>query len=188
MDVVSLVATEVRGRCEEYKDRSEDHYDFWHEHIKYVYAQSGYLAERYGAETEIVLLGALLHDIALVCRVGERRDHHVQGRSLADDILGRYGYQGAKKDRVLSCVHNHRSPKNATSLEDLCVADADILAHFDNIPMLFSMAFSQRGAGLPELRDWMKASFEYDYRDLSDRTKALFADRYKDICRIVLGE
>lgn len=188
MDIVSLAETEVKKKTEEYRINSDDHYDFWNEHIKYVYEESRHLAEQYGADLEIVSLGALLHDIALIYQVGDRKDHHVQGRQLASGILDGFGYPPDRKERVLRCVYNHRSSKNATCMEELCVADADILAHFDNIPMLFNMAFNRCKISLQEVRVWMKDSFEYDYCDLSDNTRELFADRYKEICRIVLGE
>lgn len=55
-------------------------------------------------------------------------------------------------DRVIGCVINHRSSKNATNIEELCVADADILAHFDNMPMLFNSAFNRNNIRLNEVR------------------------------------
>ena len=91
-------------------------------------------------------------------------------------------------NRVLDCVYNHRSSKNATNIEGLCVADADIIAHFDNIPMLFNSAYNRNNIKLNEVRAWMKEAFEKDYNDLSDRTKKAFSDRYALICEIVLGE
>ena len=45
------------------------------------------LAQKYGADIEIVKLGALLHDIALICKVGDRKDHHINGKILAEEIL-----------------------------------------------------------------------------------------------------
>ena len=187
MDIVNLIENEVRERIEEYKNNSEDHYDFWNEHIKYVYAESQKLAEKYGAEMEIVKLGALLHDIALICKKGDRKEHHINGRILAEQILIKYNYPKEKMERVLSCVYNHRSSKNATNIEDLCVADADIIAHFDNIPMLFNSAYNRNNLNLSEVRDWLNKAFEKDYNDLSERTKQSFRDRYKLICEIVLG-
>ena len=77
---------------------------------------------------EIVKLGALLHDIALICKVGERKDHHINGKILAEEILKKYNYPNDKMNRVLSCVFNHRSSKNATNIEALCVSDADIVS------------------------------------------------------------
>ena len=91
-------------------------------------------------------------------------------------------------DRVLRCIYNHRSSKNGTTLEELCVADADILAHFDNIPMLFNSAYNRCNVNLNEVRDWMRETFENDYNDLSERTRENFKDRYNQICKIVIGD
>ncbi|MBQ3408583.1 MAG: HD domain-containing protein [Clostridia bacterium] len=188
MNIIKQIEKEVKEKINEYKDNAEDHYDFWNEHIKYVYIESQKLARQYSADIEIVKLGALLHDIALICKVGERKDHHINGKILAEEILKKYDYPKEKMDRVLSCVYNHRSSKNARSIEDLCVADADIIAHFDNIPMLFNSAYNRNNINLNEVRDWLKEGFEKDYNDLSDRTKESFKEQYKLICKIVLGD
>ena len=87
MDIIDLIQEEVKEKINEYKDNSKDHYDFWNEHIKYVYVESQKLAKKYGADMEIVKLGALLHDIALICNVGDRKDHHINGKILAEEIL-----------------------------------------------------------------------------------------------------
>ena len=188
MEIIYLIEKEVKEKIKEYKINSQDHYDFWNEHIKYVYDESIKLAKYYNADIEVVALGALLHDIALICKVGDRKEHHINGKVLADEMLTKYNYSPDKKEKVLSCVYNHRGSKNATTIEELCVADADILAHFDNIPMLFNSAFNRNNIELNEVRNWMKGYFKKDYNDLSDETKELFNDRYKLICEIVLGK
>lgn len=188
MEIVNSIEKEIKEKIEKYKNEAEDHYDFWNEHIKYVYEESKKLAKQYGADEEIVKLGALLHDIALICKVGERKDHHINGKILAEELLRKYNYEENKLNRVLSCVYNHRSSKNATNIEDMCVADADILAHFDNIPMLFNSAYNRNNVSLHKVRNWMKEVFEKDYNDLSDRTKVYFKERYEVICEVVLGE
>ena len=188
MDIASQIKKEVRAYIDEYKNNSEDHYDFWNEHIKYVYTESIELAKKYNADEEIVGLGALLHDIALIKKVGTRAEHHINGKILAEEILEKYSYPKDKMTRVLGCVYNHRSSKNATNIEELCVADADILAHFDNIPMLFNSAFIRNNVSLNDVRKWMKECFEKDYNDLSEKTKKEFEKKYKLICSIVLSE
>ena len=90
-------------------------------------------------------------------------------------------------NRVLSCIYKHRS-KNWTNLEELCVADADILAHFDNIPMLFNLAYNRYNINLNEVREWMRNTFQKDYNDLSEKTKESFKERYTQIYEVVLGE
>ncbi len=186
-NIVNLIEQEVKALIKNYKDNAEDHYDFWNEHIKYVYKESQKLASKYGADIEIVKLGALLHDIALFSKVGDRKDHHINGKILAEKILKKYNYPEKKLSRVLSTIYNHRSSKNATNVEDLCVADADIIAHFDNIPMLFNSAYNRCNVNLNDVRAWMKDCFEKDYNDLSDKSKEQFKERYKLICEIVLG-
>lgn len=188
MDYINLIKKEVKEKIEDYKINAEDNYDFWEEHIKYVYDESRRLAELYNADIEIVSLGALLHDIALICKFGDRKDHHINGKILSNEILNNYSYPEDKKEKVLGCVYNHRSSKNATNIEELCVSDADILAHFRNIPMLFNLAFNKNSLSLNEVKKWLKEACKKDYNDLSDKTKATFKEEYKQICKIILGE
>ena len=186
--LVERIHEYVMEECRKYKETSEDHYDFWNEHIRYVYREAVDLAKQYGADETVVALGALLHDIALIERVGTRKDYHLYGKDLSDEILDRFSCPQDLKERVLGCVVNHRSSKNAANIEETCVCDADCLAHLDNIPMLFNAAFNRHGVSLNEVRDWMRASFEHDFNDLSDRTKAAFLERYNTIRQVVLGD
>lgn len=188
MSIIDRVKEYLLQQIKEYKKNSNDNYDFWNEHIKYVYKESIKLAKEYNADIEIVSLGALLHDIALINKVGDRKDHHINGEVIAKEILERLDYDKDKLNRVLKCIYNHRSSKNAESIEEICVADADILSHFDNIPMLFNSAFVRNNISLNEIRTWMKECFEKDYNDLSDRTKETFKEQYQKICKIVLGD
>ncbi len=144
--------------------------------------------KKYNTDIEIVQLGSLLHDIALIRQIGDRKDYHANGKMIAEEMLSKYSYPVNKMNRVLSCVYNHRSSKNTTTIEELCVADADILAHFDNIPMLFNLAYNRCNINLNEVRKWMRSAFEKDYNDLSERTKESFKERYNQICKIVLGD
>jgi HD superfamily phosphodiesterase len=188
MNIVEQVKDYVLKQTELYKNTSSDNYDFWNEHIKYVYKESLDLAKAYNADIEIVSLGALLHDMALVNKVGDRKDHHINGEKIAKEVLESFNYDNEKTSRVLKCVYNHRSSKNSESIEETCVADADILAHFDNLPMLFNSAFVRNNVSLNEVRDWMREAFEKDYNDLSEKTKENFKARYQQISEIVLGK
>ena len=186
MGIVESVKEYVIKQSNEYKAGASDHYDFWNEHIKYVLEESVKLANEYGADIEIVSLGALLHDIALINRVGDRKDHHVNSEIIARKVLDDLDYNPKRKERVLKCVYNHRSSKNAESIEETCVADADILAHFDNIPMLFHIAFVRDNVELNDIKMWLEEAFEKDYNDLSDKTKKSFKNRYELIKDILI--
>lgn len=186
-DIINNIMKEVKDAIDEYKEESEDNYDFWEQHIKYVYDEAINLASIYKADLEIVKIGALLHDIALIKKYGDRKEHHTNGVILAKEILNKYEIDEMKKERILGCIKNHRSSKNATNIEEMCVADSDIIAHFDNIPMLFNSAFNRNKINLNDVRNWMKKCFEDDYNDLSNQTKEIFKERYEEIIKIVLS-
>ena len=188
MEIIEKINEYVLEKIKDYKNSSEDHYDFWNEHIKYVFEESLKLAEKFNADVEIVSLGALLHDIALIEKAGDRKEHHINGAILTRKVLESLEYDKDKLERVVRCVYNHRSSKNVTNIEELCVADADILAHFDNIPMLFNSAFNRYNIELKDVRQWMLSIFEEDYNDLSDKTKELFNERYLLIKEIIIGK
>ena len=80
----------VIDRSEAYRRGSEDHYDFWNEHIRYVYQEAVGLAQIYHADKTVVSLGALLHDIALIEKAGDKKDHHLYGKILSNEILNRF--------------------------------------------------------------------------------------------------
>ena len=194
MSIIEIMRNEIMVLNDKFMTEAEDNYNFWEEHIKYVVQEALALAEKYNADTEIVELAALLHDIALIAKIGTRKDHHINGAKLAEAMLSKHNYPKEKIDRVKKCVLNHRSSKNGADTEDICISDADILAHFDNVPMLFNTIMNdvwsdkgEKNTTLPELRNKMRKVFEYDYNDLSERTKLHFRDRYELICRVVLG-
>ena len=187
MNIVDQVKEYVLKEIEKFKEESDDNYDYWEEHIKYVYEESIKLAEEYGADIEIVSLGALLHDIALITKNGKKNDHHINGETISKVILTDMHYDQEKMNRVLKCVLHHRSSLNAETIEEICVADADVLAHFDNIPSSFNYAFVKEGMNIEEAKEWIKDAFERDYDDLSSKTKEAFKERYKLIKEIVLN-
>lgn len=185
--IIEKVRNELMRRNQEYIEKYEN-FNFWEQHIKYVVAESLKLADELGADKEIVELGALLHDIALVSNVGTKVDHHTNGAKIAEDILVAFNYQKDKMKKVINCVLRHRSCKNAETVEEMCVCDADILAHFDNIPMMFECAYKvHKFETIAEANEWIIKSFEKDFNDLSERTRATFKKRYDNIVSVLFG-
>lgn len=185
--IIEQVKNELMKRNQEYIDKYEN-YNFWEQHIKYVVAEALKLADELSADKEIVELGALLHDIALVSKVGTKVDHHINGAKIAQDILTSFNYPKDKMQKVINCVLHHRSCKNAENLEEMCVCDADILAHFDNIPMVFECAYKFHNfETIPEANEWILKGFEKDFNDLSERTKQTFKPRYDNIINVIFG-
>ncbi len=186
-EIVESIKAELLKRCEAYKEKHG--YDFWNDHIKYVVKNSIELAEKYGADVEIVELGALLHDIAMPSEFGPREEHNVYGVQIADELLTKLNYPEDRKERVKECVLRHRGSKSLprNTIEEECVADADVMAHFDCIPSMFHLAFGKNDLdlSLEEGAEFVKKKLERDYNKLSDRTKIELKDRYENIMKVL---
>ena len=177
----------VMEKIKWHKETNEDHYDFWEEHIKYVYKEAIGLAQKYDANEEVVRIGALLHDIALIEKVGTRAEHHVKGKDLAEKLLKDFDCPQDILDKVLGCILHHRSSKNAENIEEICVADADVLAHFDNISIVYDVMYTLRHLQLAEVRKEVKEYIAKDFDDLSSKTQADFKERYEVIRSVICG-
>lgn len=187
MNIIDEVKQKIMKLNDEYL--AKNNYDYWQEHIKYVVRNSLDLADIKNADKEIVELGALLHDIALLKEEGLREDHNKTGALIAIDILTKLNYPEEKIERVRKCVYNHRSGLDATSIEESCVSDADILAHFDNIPMLMAHEkYLKEDINTAKLKALLKKVFEEEYNDLGPETKEIFKERYNLICELILGK
>ena len=186
-EIVESIKVELLKRCEVYKEKHG--YDFWNDHIKYVVKNSIELAEKYGADVEIVELGALLHDIAMPSEFGPREEHNVYGVQIAEELLTQLNYPEDRKERVKECVLRHRGSKSLprNTIEEECVADADVMAHFDCIPSMFHLAFGKNDLdlSLEEGAEFVKKKLERDYNKLSDRTKLELKDRYENIMKVL---
>ena len=105
-----------------------------------------------GADIEIVELGALLHDIAMPSEYGEREQHHIYGAEIAEQLLTELNYPKERIEQVKNCVLNHRGSKDRprNTIEEQCVADADVIAHFDCIPSLFSLVYKEMNLSISD--------------------------------------
>ncbi len=159
------------------------------DHIKYVVKNSIELAKKYEADVEIVELGALLHDIAMPSEIGPREEHNIYGVKITDELLTKLDYPQDRKERVKECVLRHRGSKDLprNTIEEQCVADADVMAHFDCIPSLFHLAFgkNEMGLSIEDGTEFVKKKLERDYNKLSSRTKEILKERYENIIKVL---
>jgi len=99
MNIIEEVKKEIMKLNDDYI-KNIDNFNFWEQHIKYVVKESINLAEKYNADKEIVELGALLHDVALIANVGTKVDHHANGVIIAEKLLKSFDYPQSKLDRI----------------------------------------------------------------------------------------
>lgn len=104
------------------------------------------LAEKYGADKETVIIAAWLYDIVSITDYTIYEEHHKYGADIDKGILNEQNSDKEKMMLIKKCILNHRGSVKLkrTSIEELCVADADAISHFDSVPSLLYLAYVER--------------------------------------------
>lgn len=156
-------------------------------HIIAVVKNAEILAVKYGADKEIVMIAAWLHDIASITDYSLYKLHHIHGAELALRILKEYGYDDKKISLVQKCIRNHRGSirSEKVSLEELCVADADAISHFDSVPGLLYLAYVQKGMGMEEGKTFVKDKLTRSFQKLSVESKKHYQDKFEKVMEVL---
>lgn len=186
------IVSKVKEILLEYSKKSfeQDGYDFWNNHIKYVFQNARDLAIKRDADIEVCELAALFHDMAMVANFGPRDEHEQYGAQMANSVLTELGYPKEKIDLIEKCVLNHRGSggKIRDSIEEQIIADADVMAHFDNIPSLFSLAYNKMNLSIKDGEEFVKNKLVRDYNKLSSKAQTDFKDRFDTIMKVLFIE
>ena len=111
------------------------------------------------------------------------------GAEMARGILSKWDYEPEKTALVQNCIRSHRGsvPLDRESVEELCVADADAVSHFDSLPSLLYLAYRERGMGFEEGKRFVKEKLERSFQKLSSRSRELYRTKYRRVMDILNG-
>ncbi len=183
-DIIDFLEQEIKQRCESPSNFfGKDSYY----HIKAVVKNATLLAEKFGADVEVVIIAAWLHDIASITSYDLYKEHHIHGARIAKEILEMMRYPIEKTALVQKCVLNHRGSelKDKSSIEEICVADGDAVSHFDNLPSLLYLAYVTRKYSMEEGVQFVANKLMRSYNKLSDRSKELYKEKYNEVMGIL---
>lgn len=119
---------EVENRASEFFRKVNPAHDW--EHVKRVEKIALKLAEKEGADKEIVQASVLLHDIGRKKEDENKiNDHAVWGGKKAVEILEELDYDQEFIEKVKKCIESHRYSRgpNPKSIEAKVLSDADNL-------------------------------------------------------------
>lgn len=179
-DILNYLQQEVYTRCQGPANRFGIGCYY---HIEAVVRNGAVLAERYGADKEIVMIAAWLHDIASVTDPSLYENHHIHGAEIAYDLLSRLSYDPSKLPVVQDCIRSHRGsvPGEKQCMEAICVSDADAISHFDNVPGLLYLAYARNHMELEAGAQFVKEKLNRSYRKLSPESRAFYQDKYLQV-------
>lgn len=159
----------------------------WSHHIKLVYDLAKKNAKMYNANQEIVALAALLHDIASVTDEKLTENHHIYGARIAENLLTKENYPNEKIELIKKCILHHRASVifPTTTNEEICIKDADAMAHFYSIPSLLSMVYREKQLSIDEGKKFVLNKLERSYNKLTEKGKKLVQKQY-DAAKLLL--
>ncbi len=173
MDMLENIKKDIRRRC-----ASQDNFFGFgiYEHIESVANNAAELAKLYQADVEVCELAGWLHDIASITDFKLYEDHHIHGANMAEEILKSYNYSTDKIELVKRCILSHRGSvlKEKATKEEICVADADAISHYDTIPSLFYLAFVQKKLNINDGIEFVKNKLERSYNKMSQQSKEYY--------------
>ena len=183
--LISDLYTMVEEACK--SDKNVFGYGMWSHHVKPMVQIAKELARNYGADIEIVEIASLLHDLAAIKDESKRKEHHIYGAEEAEKILKSYDYPEDRIERVKKCILNHRGSVNNKkgSMEEVCVADADAMAHIKEIGSLFYVAYKEMDLDIDQGTEWIKGKMQRDLNKMSETGKANFKKKYEEIMDVL---
>ncbi len=176
---IQEIETMVREAC--YAPTNVFGKGIWNHHIKWVVKFGSMLAEETGANHLVINLAALLHDYASIKSFALYTNHHIHGVKEAERILGPMGFSPKTIEEVSHCILTHRGSLSMErrTIEALCVADADAMAHFVGVPSLLTYAAQGKGLDATEAVLWVEKKLGRSWNKLSPQAKKLSGNYYK---------
>ena len=164
-------------------------YGIWTHHITKVAENARRLAPLFGADPEVVEIAALLHDYASVKDEALYEDHHVHGPNEAGAILSELGCPEDKIAAVRHAIAAHRASVDVErrSAEARCLANADALAHIENVPSLLHLVYARWGRGIDEGAGWVRAKLRRSWGKLDPRVREMARDSYQAGLKVLGG-
>ena len=183
-EIINKIKEEIRNRC----DGPGNFFGAGSfEHIESVAKHAIELAKYYDADVEVCEIAAWLHDIASITDYSLYKEHHIHGANIAEEILNSYNYPKDKIELVKLCILNHRGSvqKEKTTKEEICIADADAISHYDNLPSLFYLAFVQRKLSIDDGAMFVKNKLDRSYNKMSSESREFYKNKREMVLAIL---
>jgi uncharacterized protein len=183
--VIKKVEQIVEKACS--SDTNVFGYGIWVHHILQVVKIGRKLAKRFGADPEIVEIAALLHDFAGIKDHSLHKEHHIHGSIEAEKILRNLNYPEAKIETVKHCIENHRGsvPGKRGTPEAECLANADAIAHIENVPSLFYLAYERFDMGIEDGTEWICKKLNRTWKKINPEIRHLVEEKYNSALNTV---
>ena len=184
--MIEKIESIVEDACK--NDSNAFGYGIWSHHIVYVVKYAKQLAEKLGADLEIVEIAALLHDYAGIKDHTMAKEHHIYGAVEAKRILIEFNYPKDRIQMVMDCIITHRGSvlmKRLTQ-EAECIASADAMTHVFQVPSLLHLAYVTHGMGIDEGKEWVLKKIERSMNKLCLEANEMVYAHYLKVKEVLI--
>ena len=183
MEIIEIVRRHVLDKYS--KEESYQGMITYNVHVKYVVKYSKELAKKLNADEEIVEIAALLHDIGRID--GTNENHHEVGAEYAEEFLIKNGYDKEKTVIVKNCILSHRGSVKIErkSIEAECVASADAMAHFGDIPAMFYWVYVFLDKDMEEGKTMVLDKYKRSFEKMIPEAQEIVREKYDAVMKIL---
>ena len=139
----------------------------WERHVTIVAGYAGELAKRYGANADLAVAGAVLHDIVDAVRPRHDPRHKAESERLAREFLKDAGFT---EEEILIVVddairfHSCHGDEKPRSPEGKILATADALSHLKTDFYDYAVqSMKERGELHEKISQWIFEKIERDF-------------------------
>ncbi len=169
--------------------------EFLPEHLLLVERFALQLADRLGADRDVVRVAALLHDTAAIRDYGCVPVHAEAGAELVEKLCAIGGplgpslrFDAARIAKVGRCCREHSSPKGTgqTIPESVCVSNADGMAQIARPFYWFHYARTLKKQSYPDAVAWYRTVVEGAWKALIEDARAIVTREHETAMALVV--
>jgi len=180
MSIIEKVKNYVGSECN--KPTSKYGPEPFQHHFVPVVQYAERLADELGGDKEVILISAWLHDIGSI--IYGRKDHHITSAKVAEEKLIELGYPADKIELVKKCILHHRGSQQSSreTIEEKIVAEADVLANFENLSGIFKAAFMYENLNQGDAKISVRNKLENKWKQLHfEKSKEIIRPKYEAV-------
>lgn len=159
----------------------------WQNHVQFVAENAEALSREEGANEDLTVAGAWLHDFGDVFVDRHAREFEEVSKTESIKVLKESGYSDEEIREVLEVIiepHSCKGENLPRTIEGKVLATADALAHLNtDFYIQFAWKHIPAGKTYGEFIEWVNEKIERDYnkRIFFEEVKAGAEDRYKSL-------
>lgn len=150
----------------------------WHNHVQVVANLAQELSDRFSANTDLAVAGALLHDFGDAFVHRHNQEHEQISENKSRTLLQEASYSESEIDQVIQDViapHSCRNGNLPTTLEGKILSTADAVAHLTtDFYIQFAWMHLPENKQYPDFKAWVLEKLERDF------TQKIFFQEIKD--------